>query len=98
MQEAVAVGMEAALTHQDNVITAYRCHGNTYIRGASLESIFAELMGRRDGICRGKGGSMHMFSPSFFGGHGIVGAQVCWLTLQKMPSNCVQRIQHMHEK
>ncbi|CDS12683.1 hypothetical protein LRAMOSA04869 [Lichtheimia ramosa] len=75
-QEAIAVGVEAALTPQDQLITAYRCHGFTYMRGGSLVSILAELLGRRDGISKGKGGSMHMFAPSFYGGNGIVGAQV----------------------
>ncbi|KAF9581113.1 alpha subunit of pyruvate dehydrogenase [Lunasporangiospora selenospora] len=60
-QEAVAVGMETALTAQDNIITAYRCHGFTYMRGGSITSILAELLGRRAGIS---------------GGNGIVGAQV----------------------
>jgi pyruvate dehydrogenase E1 component alpha subunit len=68
--------MEAAITHSDHVITAYRCHGFTYLRGGTIESILAELMGRSTGISKGKGGSMHMFAPSFYGGNGIVGAQV----------------------
>lgn len=68
--------MESALTLSDHIITAYRCHGFTYVRGGSIKSILAELMGRADGISKGKGGSMHMFSPSFYGGNGIVGAQV----------------------
>ncbi|GJJ72037.1 pyruvate dehydrogenase E1 component alpha subunit [Entomortierella parvispora] len=75
-QEAVAVGMETALTADDKIITAYRCHGFTYMRGGSITSILAELLGRKAGISGGKGGSMHMFTPNFFGGNGIVGAQV----------------------
>ncbi|EPS38323.1 hypothetical protein H072_7945 [Dactylellina haptotyla CBS 200.50] len=75
-QEAVAVGMEKAITPDDQIITAYRCHGFAYMRGASVKSIIAELLGRREGIAYGKGGSMHMFTKSFFGGNGIVGAQV----------------------
>ncbi|KAJ1915815.1 alpha subunit of pyruvate dehydrogenase [Tieghemiomyces parasiticus] len=75
-QEAVPIGVESAITKADAVITAYRCHGFTHTRGATNVSILAELMGRRDGISRGMGGSMHMFAPNFFGGNGIVGAQV----------------------
>ncbi|BFZ60364.1 alpha subunit of pyruvate dehydrogenase [Saitoella coloradoensis] len=75
-QEAVAVGMEHAITPDDQVITSYRCHGFTYMRGGSVKSIIAELLGRKDGISYGKGGSMHMFAKGFFGGNGIVGAQV----------------------
>lgn len=68
--------MEAAITETDHVITAYRCHGFTMLRGGSIESILAELMGRKTGISKGKGGSMHMFTENFYGGNGIVGAQV----------------------
>ncbi|KAI1318346.1 alpha subunit of pyruvate dehydrogenase [Mortierella claussenii] len=75
-QEAVGVGMESALTSDDKVITAYRAHGFTFMRGGSIKSILAELLGRKSGMSKGKGGSMHMFTPNFFGGNGIVGAQV----------------------
>ncbi|WEW61762.1 alpha subunit of pyruvate dehydrogenase [Emydomyces testavorans] len=75
-QEAVAVGIEHALHREDKLITAYRCHGFAYMRGGSIKSIVGELLGRREGIAYGKGGSMHMFAPGFYGGNGIVGAQV----------------------
>ncbi|KAJ9290986.1 hypothetical protein DTO021C3_1580 [Paecilomyces variotii] len=75
-QEAVSVGIEHGITRDDLLITAYRSHGNTYMRGASVQSILGELMGRQDGISHGKGGSMHMFREGFFGGNGIVGASV----------------------
>ncbi|KAI0911566.1 dehydrogenase E1 component-domain-containing protein [Ustulina deusta] len=75
-QEAVAVGIEHALTKGDDVITAYRCHGFALMRGANVRSIIGELLGRREGIAYGKGGSMHMFTKGFYGGNGIVGAQV----------------------
>ncbi|KAJ3075040.1 alpha subunit of pyruvate dehydrogenase [Quaeritorhiza haematococci] len=75
-QEGVAAGMEAAITKDDSVITAYRCHGFTYVRGASATAILAELTGRTAGCSKGKGGSMHMFAHEFYGGNGIVGAQV----------------------
>lgn len=75
-QEAVAVGIESAITKQDTIITSYRCHGFAYVRGASIESIIAELLGRQSGLSHGKGGSMHMFVKNFYGGNGIVGAQV----------------------
>jgi pyruvate dehydrogenase E1 component alpha subunit len=75
-QEAVAAGIEHAITKQDHVITAYRCHGFAYMRGGTVKSIIGELLGRRHGIAFGKGGSMHMFATGFYGGNGIVGAQV----------------------
>lgn len=75
-QEAVAAGIEHALTKEDSVITAYRCHGFVLMRGGTVKSIIGELLGRREGIAYGKGGSMHMFTKGFFGGNGIVGAQV----------------------
>jgi pyruvate dehydrogenase E1 component alpha subunit len=78
-QEAVAIGLQSALTPgKDSVITGYRDHGHMLAYGIDPNIIMAELTGRAAGISRGKGGSMHMFSTShkFYGGHGIVGAQV----------------------
>ncbi len=77
-QEAVVVGMQAALQPGDEVITSYRDHGHMLATGMEARGVMAELTGRSGGYSRGKGGSMHMFSKekAFFGGHGIVGAQV----------------------
>jgi pyruvate dehydrogenase E1 component alpha subunit len=77
-QEAVAVGIQSALGDADSVITGYRDHGHMLAYGIDPKVIMAELTGRAAGISRGKGGSMHMFSVAhrFYGGHGIVGAQV----------------------
>jgi pyruvate dehydrogenase E1 component alpha subunit len=77
-QEAVVVGMQAALEPGDQVITAYRDHGHMLATGMDPKGVMAELTGRSAGYSGGKGGSMHMFSRerNFFGGHGIVGAQV----------------------
>jgi pyruvate dehydrogenase E1 component alpha subunit len=77
-QEAVVVGMQAATSPQDQLITAYRDHGHMLASGMDPKGVMAELTGRSGGYSRGKGGSMHMFSAEkkFYGGHGIVGAQV----------------------
>ncbi|APE28792.1 pyruvate dehydrogenase (acetyl-transferring) E1 component subunit alpha [Aurantiacibacter gangjinensis] len=78
-QEAVAIGLQSALNGDvDSVITGYRDHGHMLAYGIDPKVIMAELTGRAAGISKGKGGSMHMFSTEhkFYGGHGIVGAQV----------------------
>ncbi len=77
-QEAVVVGMQMAIKPGDQVITTYRDHGHMLAIGMAPDEIMAELTGREGGSSRGKGGSMHMFSvdKQFFGGHGIVGANV----------------------
>merc|ERR1712035_278551 len=75
-QEACAVGIEAACNANDSVITSYRAHGWSLTRGSKPSAVLAELFGRELGCAKGKGGSMHMFAPNFYGGNGIVGAQV----------------------
>jgi pyruvate dehydrogenase E1 component subunit alpha len=77
-QEAVVVGMQMALKPGDKVITGYRDHGHMLATGMDPKGVMAELTGRAHGYSKGKGGSMHMFSVAngFYGGHGIVGAQV----------------------
>ncbi|MBX3584210.1 MAG: pyruvate dehydrogenase (acetyl-transferring) E1 component subunit alpha [Rhizobiaceae bacterium] len=77
-QEAVVTGMKLALAEGDQMITAYRDHGHMLAMDMSPRGVMAELTGRRGGYSKGKGGSMHMFSKekNFYGGHGIVGAQV----------------------
>ena len=77
-QEAVVVGLQQAIGDGDQVITSYRDHGHMLACGMEARGVMAELTGRSGGYSRGKGGSMHMFSKekNFFGGHGIVGAQV----------------------
>jgi len=77
-QEAVVVGLEAAASEGDKRITSYRDHGHMLACGMDAKGVMAELTGRIGGYSKGKGGSMHMFSKEkhFYGGHGIVGAQV----------------------
>jgi pyruvate dehydrogenase E1 component alpha subunit len=77
-QEAVVIGVQMASKDGDQVITGYRDHGHMLACGMDPKGVMAELTGRRGGYSRGKGGSMHMFSreKNFYGGHGIVGAQV----------------------
>ena len=77
-QEAVVIGMQATIEAGDQLITSYRDHGHMLAAGMDPKGVMAELTGRRGGYSKGKGGSMHMFSreKDFYGGHGIVGAQV----------------------
>ena len=77
-QEAVVVGMQAATREGDTQVTSYRDHGHMLACGMEARGVMAELTGRAGGYSKGKGGSMHMFSreKNFFGGHGIVAAQV----------------------
>ena len=78
-QEAVAAAMGVVLRPDDTVASTHRghgCHGFAMMRGGTVKSIIGELLGRREGIAYGKGGSMHMFAENFYGGNGIVGAQV----------------------
>ncbi|MDC0968695.1 pyruvate dehydrogenase (acetyl-transferring) E1 component subunit alpha [Alphaproteobacteria bacterium] len=77
-QEAVVIGILSSVKSEDTVVTSYRDHGHILARGVDPKLVMAELTGREDGISKGKGGSMHMFSKKnrFYGGHGIVGAQV----------------------
>ena len=77
-QEAVVVGLDAAIRTDDAIITSYRCHAHALVRGVDPRVVMAELTGRSGGVSKGKGGSMHIFDVEhgFYGGHGIVGAQV----------------------
>ena len=77
-QEAIAAGMVSAIRKEDALVTAYRQHGNAISRGLPTRSCMAELYGKETGCVKGKGGSMHFFSKEhrYFGGNGIVGAQI----------------------
>ncbi|KAM5532327.1 hypothetical protein V8D89_014006 [Ganoderma adspersum] len=75
-QEAVSVGIDSATTFDDNIISSYRTHPFVLLRGGNITSLIGELLGRVCGVSKGKGGSMHVFTEAFQGGHGIVGAQV----------------------
>ncbi|QXE91890.1 pyruvate dehydrogenase (acetyl-transferring) E1 component subunit alpha [Geomonas subterranea] len=76
-QEAVAVGATAGLQQKDYILSAYRDHAQAIVRGAEPKKVMAELFGKATGLCKGKGGSMHLFSPelNFMGGYAIVGGQ-----------------------
>ena len=77
-QEAIAAGMESAITKDDGIVTACRQHGTAIGRGVTMKEALAELYGKKTGIVKGKGGSMHFFSKenNYYGGNGIVGAQI----------------------
>jgi pyruvate dehydrogenase E1 component alpha subunit len=77
-EEAVAMGATSAVRPEDYALSAYREHGHCLAKGSDPRRVMAELFGRRDGLCKGKGGSMHLFdrSVSFLGGHAIVGAHL----------------------
>eukprot|EP01147_Barroeca_monosierra_P010519 gene10519-2646_t len=89
-QEAVCVGMMAGMRPHDSLITAYRCHGWAYMLGYSIKQVFAELFGNSAGASLGLGGSMHFYGEKFYGGNGIVGAQV--------PVGAGIALAHQHKK
>src|SRR5688500_17181223 len=74
-EEAVAAGVMSALAPHDAVVATYRAHGHALLRGVTAESILAEMYGKQEGCCRGRGGSMHLFDAAtrFYGGNAIVG-------------------------
>ena len=88
-QEAVVVGMQSTIDDKDAIITSYRDHGHMLASGMDPKGVMAELTGRSGGYSKGKGGSMHMFSreKNFYGGHGIVGAQVPIGTASPSPTS-----------
>lgn len=74
-QEGIYAALEKVMVN-DMVVSSYRCHGIAYVTGCSTAEIMGEVLGKQMGTCKGKGGSMHLYNNNFFGGHGIVGAQV----------------------
>lgn len=74
-QEAIYVALKAVI-NKDKVVGSYRCHGLAYASGIPVKEIVCEVLGKYEGNCKGKGGSMHLYNDVFYGGHGIVGAQV----------------------
>lgn len=83
-QEAVAVGMRASMRKQDNIISAYRVHGWTYLMGVTVQGVLSELTGRKGGCARGKGGSMHMVSR--FAGCVLIMRHNCWCFFSMLPT------------
>lgn len=75
-QEAIAIGLNAAKSKEDGLITSYRCHAWSYLLGSTVAEVLSELTGRITGNVYGKGGSMHMYDKGYYGGNGIVGAQI----------------------
>lgn len=75
-QESIPVGISMYLDAEDSLVASYRCHGVALVSGMDPKEIVCEQLGSSDGCCKGKGGSMHLFGKRFFGGHGIVGAQI----------------------
>lgn len=75
-QESIYLAIKSIFLQNDQFIGSYRDHGLAYITGSSLQDITYELLGKKLGMCKGKGGSMHLYNTNFYGGHGIVGAQV----------------------
>lgn len=75
-QESIYAAFKHAISGEDTATSSYRCHGLSYVTGDSARVILAEMLGRDEGMCGGKGGSMHLYNKAFYGGHGIVGAQV----------------------
>src|SRR6266568_9614167 len=93
-QEAVDVGATAGLHKDDYILSAYREHVQAIVRGADPKRVMAELFGKATGLCKGKGGSMHLFSPdlNFMGGYAIVGGQFPIAVGLALPPSSARRI------